>query len=220
MLRGFLYESSSLFGVIRFACEISCFLAAYFSYEISWFWAVTSCLSEMSCLLSVTRFQEIILWESVMLYLDEIKWPEHCLVIEGGWFGGFGLVNRVVYVVWRMCCFRWAVRVFSSGFSSFRLLFLRVDCECNGPSFLATVFNYASKFSTSSICGYSWHRSTVSNKPSPLSTSLCACPAGTYCPLGTLAASSPLTCTVGSYCAKASTATSPCPAGVVEWDPG
>jgi hypothetical protein len=61
MLRGFLYESSSLFGVIRFACEISCFLAAYFSYEISWFWAVTSCLSEMSCLLSVTRFQEIIL---------------------------------------------------------------------------------------------------------------------------------------------------------------
>jgi surface protein len=24
--------------------------------------------------------------------------------------------------------------------SSFRLLFLRVDCECNRPSFLATVF--------------------------------------------------------------------------------
>jgi hypothetical protein len=30
--------------------------------------------------------------------------------------------------------------------SSFRLLFLRVDCECNWPSFLATVFRQASAF--------------------------------------------------------------------------
>jgi surface protein len=30
--------------------------------------------------------------------------------------------------------------------SSFRLLVLRVDCECNRPSFLATVFNQASAF--------------------------------------------------------------------------
>ncbi len=30
--------------------------------------------------------------------------------------------------------------------SSFRLLFLRVDCECNRPSFLATVFNGAGAF--------------------------------------------------------------------------
>jgi surface protein len=30
--------------------------------------------------------------------------------------------------------------------SSFRLLFLRVDCECNQPSFLATVFKSASAF--------------------------------------------------------------------------
>ena len=29
---------------------------------------------------------------------------------------------------------------FNQG-SSFRLLFLRVDCECNRPSFLATVFS-------------------------------------------------------------------------------
>ncbi len=85
----------------------------------------------------------------------------------------------------------------------------------------------------SSICGYSWHRSTVSNKPSPLSTYLCACPAGTYCSSDMLAASTPLTCTTaGSYCAKGSTATAlcpsghycpspsslvPCPAGVVQW---
>jgi surface protein len=30
--------------------------------------------------------------------------------------------------------------------SFFRLLFLRVDCECNRPSCLATVFYYASAF--------------------------------------------------------------------------
>ena len=78
-------------------------------------------------------------------------------------------------------------------------------------SFLATVF-YLSKDSIS-ICGYSWQRSTASNKPSPLSTNLCACPAGTYCPSGTLAASTPVTCTAGSYCAKGSTATAPCPSG-------
>jgi surface protein len=30
--------------------------------------------------------------------------------------------------------------------SFFRLLFLRVDCECNRPSFLATVFGSASAF--------------------------------------------------------------------------
>ena len=30
--------------------------------------------------------------------------------------------------------------------SSFRLLFMRVDCECNRPSFLATVFYQASAF--------------------------------------------------------------------------
>ncbi len=114
------------------------------------------------------------------------------------------------------------------------LLFLRVDCEYDWPSFLATVFSN-SKVSSSSICGYSWQWSTASNRPSPLSANLCACPAGTYCPSGTLAASTPVTCTVGSYCAKGSTAAAPCPsghycsspsslvpcpAGVVEWHRG
>jgi hypothetical protein len=114
------------------------------------------------------------------------------------------------------------------------------------PSFLAftvdvivflcftTVF-HGSNVNTSSICGYSWHQSAVSNKPSPLSTYLCACPDGTYCPSGTLARSTPLTCTGGSYCAKGSTASAPCPsghycpipsslvpcpAGDAQWDPG
>jgi hypothetical protein len=96
--------------------------------------------------------------------------------------------------------------------SSIRLRFLRVDCERNWPSFLATVFA-SSNVISSSICGYSWHRSTLSNKPSPLSTYLCACPAGTFCPSGTLAASAPSTCSVGSYCAVGSTATAPCSSG-------
>ncbi len=104
----------------------------------------------------------------------------------------------------------WAVTVLWSGF--FHLLLLRVDCECNGPSFLVTVFTY-SKVGTSSICGYSWHQSTASYKPSPLSTYLCACPAGVYCPSGTLKSSASLTCSAGSYCAKGSTATAPCPSG-------
>jgi hypothetical protein len=123
--------------------------------------------------------------------------------------------------------------IFEEGSSAF--LFLRVDCACNDLLFFATVFDGASKFSASSICGYSWHRSGASRKPSPLATNLCACPAGTYCPLGTLAASTPSTCTAGSYCAKGSTATAPCPsghycpspssrepcpAGVVQFDPG
>ncbi len=100
--------------------------------------------------------------------------------------------------------------------------------------FLPTVLS-SSKVSTASICGYWWHRSTVANKPSPLSAYLCACPAGTYCPSGALAASTPLTCTVGSYCPKGSTSMAPCPSGyycpspsslplcpegVAEWDPG
>ena len=71
----------------------------------------------------------------------------------------------------------------------------------------------SSKVNTSAICGYLWHRSTASNKPSPLSTNLCACPAGTYCPSGTLAASTPFMCTAGSYCVKGSTVTAPCPSG-------
>ena len=101
--------------------------------------------------------------------------------------------------------------IFEEGASAF--LFLRVDCAYNRLSFLATVFSGASLFNTSSICGYSWQRSTAFNKPSPLSTNLCACPAGTYCPSNTLAASTPSTCTAGSYCAKGSTVTAPCPSG-------
>ncbi len=126
-------------------------------------------------------------------------------------------------------CHRILIRVLPSAFCSCAL-----TVNVIGLHFFATVFLNLKDFS-STICGYSWHRSTSSNMPSPRSTYLCACPAGTYCPSGMLAGSIPLTCTVGSYCAKGSTANTvpcpsghfcpspssliPCPAGVVEWDP-
>jgi hypothetical protein len=98
-----------------------------------------------------------------------------------------------------MCAFFGLSQYFDQGSSAF------FSCAL-------TVFD-SSKVNTSAICGYLWHRSTASNKPSPLSTNLCACPAETYCPSGALAAETPLTCTAGSYCAKGSTATAPCPSG-------
>ncbi len=43
-----------------------------------------------------------------------------------------------------MCAFFGLSQYSDPGF--FRLLFLRVDCECNRPSFLATVFQSANAF--------------------------------------------------------------------------
>ena len=54
-------------------------------------------------------------------------------------------VGGVMYVVRRMLSFVGLSQSFDQG-SSFRLLFLRVDCECNRLSFLATVFANASAF--------------------------------------------------------------------------
>ncbi len=64
--------------------------------------------------------------------------------MEGGSLGGLG-VGGVMYVIWRIFAFFGVFKYFDQG-SSFRLLFLRVDCECNRPSFLATVFVYAKAF--------------------------------------------------------------------------
>jgi hypothetical protein len=44
-----------------------------------------------------------------------------------------------------MFAFFGVLKYFDQG-SSFRLLFMRVDCECNRPSFLATVFREAFTF--------------------------------------------------------------------------
>ncbi len=43
-----------------------------------------------------------------------------------------------------MCAFFELLKYFDQG--SFRLLFLRVDCECNRPSFLSSVFYRAAAF--------------------------------------------------------------------------
>ena len=50
-----------------------------------------------------------------------------------------------MYEVWRMFAFVGLSQYFDQG-SSFRFLFLLVDCECNRPAFLATVFLDASAF--------------------------------------------------------------------------
>jgi surface protein len=62
-------------------------------------------------------------------------------------------------------CLLWAVRVFGSGF--FRLLFLRVDCKCNRPSFLATVFVGAYAFNRDLN---RWNVAKVTNMQSSKST--------------------------------------------------
>ncbi len=68
--------------------------------------------------------------------------PEHTLVIQGGSLGV--LVGGVMYVIWRMFAFFGLSQYFLTGF--FRLLFLHVDCDCNRPFFIATVFWNASAF--------------------------------------------------------------------------
>ncbi len=81
--------------------------------------------------------------KSIRTFEDDVTSSEHALVIQGGSLGRFGLVEWL-YLIWRMFCILWAVTVFWSEF--FRLLFLRVDCECNRHSFLATVIYGASAF--------------------------------------------------------------------------
>ncbi len=62
------------------------------------------------------------------LGLVVIKCYQHALVIQGGSLGG--------WVWWRDVC----------SLTNVCLLFLRVDCEFNRPSFLATAFKFASSF--------------------------------------------------------------------------
>ena len=62
--------------------------------------------------------------------------------MQGGSLGGLSWWRDVCSL--KNVCLLWAVTVFPSGF--LRLLVLRADCECNRPSFLATVFNKASAF--------------------------------------------------------------------------
>ncbi len=91
---------------------------AFFSFEISCVLAVVGCRYEIC---------------RVLLHTFRMRYPHKiCIVIQGGSLGGLG---------W------WSdVRLYSDQGSFFRHLFLRVDCECNRPSFLATVFYQATAF--------------------------------------------------------------------------
>ncbi len=162
------------------------------------------------------------------LGMVERRWLMACM---RGWFwekGGSGW-RRICWEGARGICV-WVYLLFRLRYFLIRVLlrsFPALHVNLIGLFVMPTVF-LSSKVSTSSICGYAWQKSTTYNKPSPLSANLCACPAGTYCPSGTLAASTPLTCTVGSYCKKDSTAPVPCPSGQFVqarrvgsgWDPG
>ncbi len=71
-----------------------------------------------------------------------VTWTRYAVAIQGGSLGFFGWWSDVCNL--KNDCLLWVITVFWSGF--FHLLFLRVDCECNRPSFLATVFYEASAF--------------------------------------------------------------------------
>ncbi len=71
------------------------------------------------------------------MFEDDVTSLENALVIQEGLLGVW--VGGVMYVIWRMFAFFVLSQYCDQG-SSFHLLFLRVDCECNRPSFLATVF--------------------------------------------------------------------------------
>ncbi len=51
----------------RLSYVISCFLAAYLSYELSCFWAVMRLPYEISCILSLKRFHDIVLCDFMIL---------------------------------------------------------------------------------------------------------------------------------------------------------
>jgi surface protein len=70
--------------------------------------------------------------KSIRMFEDDVTRPEHARVIQGSSLGELGW--------WHDACSS------KNLCSSFRLLFLRVDCECNGLSFLGTVFHSASSF--------------------------------------------------------------------------
>ena len=81
-----------------------------------------------SCLIRVTSMHDI---KSIRMFEDDVTWLEHALVIEGGFLGVW--VSGMMYIIWRMCVFFGLSQYSDPGF--FRLLFLRIACDCNRPSF-------------------------------------------------------------------------------------
>jgi surface protein len=80
--------------------------------------------------------------KSIRMFEDDVTWPEHALVIQEGSLGGSrwwsGICNlKNGYLLWLS-------QYFNQGSLAF---FSRVvDCECNRPPILATVFFGASTF--------------------------------------------------------------------------
>ena len=106
--------------------------------EVVWFvWPACIASSRYVCLRMTSRDLNMILW---------------CKEVHSEGWG----VGEVMYVIWRMFdiqiitkkeyLFNRYLGCFEYVGSSFRLLFLRVDCECNRSSSLATVFYSASAF--------------------------------------------------------------------------
>jgi surface protein len=125
--------------------------------EISWFSSVTRFFYGWCDVRTVERWmlKETADWVYTMVY-----WTLRCFVCASwmcklgdvGWWNcycdsrrfsrGLGWWSDVCNL--KNVCLLCAVAVFWSGFNC--LLFLRVDCECNRPFCLATVFQYASAF--------------------------------------------------------------------------
>jgi surface protein len=81
--------------------------------------------------------------KSIRIFEDGVR-SEHALVIQGGSLGGFGLTAWCMQ--FEECLPSLGCQEYFDQGSSFRLLFLRVDCECNRLFLLVTVFFYASAF--------------------------------------------------------------------------
>ncbi len=124
--------------------QVGRFVGGGYECKLGGGWLQCECVGRQkglcgSCLNWVTSMHYI---KSLRILEDDIPWPEHALVIQGGPLGGLGWWSDVCKL--KNVCLHWAVTVLASGF--FRLVFLRVYCEYNRPSFLVTVFNSASVF--------------------------------------------------------------------------
>ncbi len=136
-----------------FAWEISCFFHAFVAvYEMSW-WDVML----FGCRMFFFSFWWV--WCDVRtggerwmlkdagdwvypIWFDRFWVLNLLFLIQWGSVGGFGLRGDVCHlktVLPSLGCYSIFIRFF-------RLLFLRVNCDCNRPSFLATVFAWASAF--------------------------------------------------------------------------
>jgi hypothetical protein len=94
-----------------------------------------------NCLIRVTSMHYI---KSIRMFEGGVMSSEHALVIQGGSLGGLGWWSDACNLQ-NFFAFCGLSQYFDQA-SSFCLLVLRFDCECNRPSFVATAFQHASAF--------------------------------------------------------------------------